>query len=118
MSRPAIYTPEEAYERKLERTRVGVAKHTARLSSMTRLEQAVWKARSTLGADFVPYTPEEAEAVARVRAMIVALEKNATILNNVIRARLEKGIRENPALAPLLAELSSGTSVRLDLKPF
>lgn len=118
MSRPALYPPEIAKERRKAQIREGVAKHHAHFISLTRLEQAAYKARASLGEDYAPYTVEEAEAVASLKARIAALEAEASTLNALIRKRLESQIGEDPRLAPLLSEVINGTSVRVDLKPF
>lgn len=118
MSRPALYSPEVARERRKAQIRDGVAKHHARLISMTRLEQAAYKARASLGEDYVPYTPDEAEAVARLKARIAGVEAEAATLNAQIQARIASRIATEPHLASLLSELINGATVRIDLKPF
>ena len=118
MPRPAIYTPEEAKKRRLAHVRKSVAAHKDRQRAMTRLEQAVWKSRASLGEDYVPYTPEEAEAVARLKARIAGVEAEAAALNTRIRECLEAEISADPRLAPLLSELINGRDVQVMLKPF
>ena len=118
MSRPALYTPEEALERRRAGVRKSVAAHAERLKSMTRLEQAAWKARETLGDHFVAYTPAEADAVARLRAQIAEIQGAAEALNSRIQERLERQVGKDPRLAPLLAEIVHGTLTRLELPPF
>lgn len=118
MSRPAIYTPEEALERRRAGIRESVARHHARMISMTRLEKAAYKARASLGEELNPYTAEEAAAVASFQEQIRSLEASAERLNAQIQARLLRDIPGQPTLAPLLAELQNGNMVRIDLKPF
>lgn len=117
MSRPAIYTPEEALERRRERVRASVARHNERLSQMSSLEQVAWKARASLGEDFDPYTPEERERLEYIRKVRAALEAEADRLNQDITTRLRASLADNPSLAPLLTELEYGSTIRVALKP-
>lgn len=117
MSRPAIYTPEEAAARRRERVRVSVAKHNERLSSMSPVEQAAWKARATLGEGFDPYTPEERERLEYIRKVRRALEAEASRLNARMRDRYKAAVADNPHLAAILAELETGKEVRVSLRP-
>lgn len=117
MSRPAIYTPEEALERKRERVRASVARHAERLSAMSPLEQVAYKARASLGEDFDPYTPEERERLEYIRKVQRALEAEVARLNAKMKDRYKTAIVDQPKLAPILAELENGKEIRVQLKP-
>ncbi len=117
MARPSIYTPEEAAERTRARVLLSVKKHAERLKNLSPLEQAAWKARATLGADFDPYTPEERERLEYIRKVRRALEAETDRLNAKISNRLRAAVVDNPGLAALLGELANGKEVRVSLKP-
>ena len=118
MSRPATYTPEERRARRLEQIRASVARHAERLAEMTRLEQAAWKSRASLGEGFDPYTAEERAEAERLNARLAEIRRDAERLNKRLAERLTGAVREDPRLAPLLAEIATGGASRLTLPPF
>lgn len=107
----------EAVEARRALVRESVARHKERQSSLSRLEQAAWKERATLGAQFDPYTPAEREKLARIRALQDELEKEAGELRQSVVARLGAAGAESP-LASLLERLESGKGLRIELAPF
>lgn len=115
---PALPEPaKDAKEHRRAQVRASVARHAARLSQLSSLEQAAYKARASLGESFDPYTPEERHSLECIRRLQSELQEAAASLNAQMTRRLERDLAKNAALVVLLAELKSGSDVRVSLKP-
>lgn len=108
----------DSKERRRATVRASVARHKERLSKMTRLEQAAWKARASLGESFDPYTPEERAEVEKIRRLTAELERAAESLNAKLRDRLAGASAEDPRLAALLGAVVGAESTKLLLPPY
>lgn len=100
-----------------EQVRLSRAKHAERLRQMTPLERAVWKERDRLGENFDPYTPEEREALERLKAVIRQAEDEAAQLHAQVCGRLEQESGDSPALREVLAGFREAPSVQILVKP-
>lgn len=105
----------DARERRLASLRASAARQRERLSQLTPLQQAAWKARTTLGEGYDPYTPEEKEMLRRVQDLQKAFEDAAGALHSTLTERYRSLVRQDPRVAVLLAELEAGKATRLDV---
>lgn len=110
--------PEEALERRRASVRASVARHKAEMDRLTRIEQAAWKARKSLGDPYEPYTAEERAEVERLRDMAAELESAAQSLNKILCRRYRAEAESNPSLKPILEALEEGRGSYVTLPPF
>lgn len=111
-------TIEDPIERRRAQIRASVARHKVRMGQLTRLEQAAYKARASLGPDFKPYTAEERAKVDRINELIGELERSVDELNSDLVERLSVEVSGDPRLSVLLGTLVGGEGVRIIIKPF
>lgn len=107
-------TKEEAAEARRAQIRAGVAAHKARMQSMSRLDQAAYRARAELGEGYDPYTVAERAEMERLRLLRDELEASCLSLNGRLVERLRVAAAEDVRLSGLLESLD-GVVDRLNL---
>lgn len=106
----------ERDEIRARKNRENVARHKAKMDSLSFVEQAAWKARASLGEGFDPYTAEERQRLEQINDLITELQAQARALNQDLLARYMELLPAHPEYAPIIGALS-GKEKRIDLPP-